>query len=352
MAYFGFTKTSPSDSSAISDDIQQDVQALSPEQLKDEVMGSFGHTQAPLPAYKIPRKEVNSTIIYTSTDPRARQLSIAPSFSNGARSSIQWSNPHTNVPEVEDHDQDRPSSLSPSQYYAYSPVSPRDGMGISLENALKMSGLGIGRNGGSKKSIGSSVEVAMGDVSRSASTRAARQMFVRKESLVDRGLRGCGLEYRVADSSCPPIPEGHASREVGSPINAITISPRKSSIQDEGTLTPPEEQYVGQFEGARPLFSPRFRQGEGASRNSPKPPHHSQSTFRGMGVPEHTVPSPYHERSPVVEIHGGESPSTGAVGRMSGKDGGWDNDVENPRNWNMKRKCFSTLIAVLYTFAM
>ncbi|KAF8455205.1 major facilitator superfamily domain-containing protein [Terfezia claveryi] len=70
--------------------------------------------------------------------------------------------------------------------------------------------------------------------------------------------------------------------------------------------------------------------------------------------------SPYihHSPVPVLSNNDGSIHATSAVGAAStggdreGLDPRWRIDPENPQNWNLKRKCYNTLIALLYTFAI
>jgi len=362
MASFDITKTSPSESSATSDVAVGDV---SPELWTQEVLGSFGHGRPPPPTFRIPRKEVNSTLIHTPTDARARQLSIAPSVSNGGRSSVRWSNHQIALPGENGSENGPSSAGSP---YASSPISPKDGVGGDLETSYHFSGLG--RGSGSKRSEGSSIEVALGGPSRPSSLQAVRQVFIRKESRVDRGLRGIGPEYKMADSPIPPIPEAYGTPDAISPINMNTISvPRTLSI-------PGPEQF--QFGAQLPPASPSSKNGYEARPQNYLPPidpirpphtvnrgaspsqHLHSHTPRGLEIPEHSMHSPYihHSPAPILSNNGGSIHATSAVGAAS--TGGdredlnprWKNDPENPQNWNLKRKCYNTLIALSYTFAM
>ncbi|RPB24989.1 MFS general substrate transporter [Terfezia boudieri ATCC MYA-4762] len=70
--------------------------------------------------------------------------------------------------------------------------------------------------------------------------------------------------------------------------------------------------------------------------------------------------SPFIHHSPVSVLsnNGGSIHATSAIGAAStggdreGLDPSWKNDQENPQNWNLQRKCYNTLIALLYTFAI
>lgn len=369
MATLDIIKTSPSETSAASSDAGSD--GVQPRSWTQEVMGTFGHGRPPPPTYKIPRKEVNSTLITTPVDVRARQLSIVPSVSNGGRSSVGWNNPYSTLHE--DRAYEHPGRASPA-YSAYtsSPVSPREGLERNLETSYHFSGLGRGI--GSKRSEGSSVDVAVGNTSRSDSIRAVRQVFIRKESRVDRGSRGIGPEYRMADSLIQ-IPDGYQTPEVISPININTIPiPKTLSIPQPGQLhnashlsspTPGSnyesnhQSFLPPIEPVAPLFTPQH--GYRKPEESPIP-HSLSQTLRGMDIPEHSMRSPYihHSPIPVPSNHEGSIHATSAVEgqegyrekepRLPGRE--WEKDPENPVNWNMKKKCYHTLMAILYTFAM
>ncbi|KAF8453745.1 hypothetical protein BDZ91DRAFT_47126 [Kalaharituber pfeilii] len=180
MASFEYTKTSPSDSS----DSNVHIDYFSQRSWSEEVLGSFGHGQPPPPTYKIPRKQVNSSLIHTPSNPqRSRQVSIAQSVSNGGRSSVQWNYQNGGL-AVQYEDEGGANQ----ERNAVTPVSPREGMEINFETAFRFSGLG--RGNGAKRSGGSSVEVRVGDISRTTSAGTVRQFVIRKQSAVDRGERG------------------------------------------------------------------------------------------------------------------------------------------------------------------
>ncbi|KAF8423299.1 major facilitator superfamily domain-containing protein [Tirmania nivea] len=364
MASFDITGTSPSENSASADVAVCDV----PQELwTQEVMESFGHGRPPPPTFKIPRKEVNSTLIHTPTDSRARQLSLVPSVSNGARSSARWSNHHITLPS-ENGGETGPSSVC--SLYASSTISPREGLGGDLETSYQFSGLG--RGSGSKRSEGSSIEVAVGGPSRPESLKAFRQVFLRKESRVNRGPRGLGPEYKVVDSPIPPIPEANGAPDAISPININAIPvPRTLSIpgperfQLEAQLLPVSpknnyeeraQSYLPPMNPIRPLFTPPHTVNYGSSPNQ----HLHPKTPKGLQIPEHSMHSPYihHSPAPVLSNNGGSIHATSAIGGAStggdqeGLDPRWKNDPENPQNWNLKRKCYNTLIALSYTFAI
>lgn len=364
MASPDITKASPSEYSASSDVAIGDV----PHELwTQEVLGSFGHGRPSPPTFKIPRKEVNSTLIHTPTDARARQLSIVPSVSNGARSSVRWSSHNMTLPEENEVENGPSSACSP---YASSPISPMDGVGGKLEVSYNFSGLGKGS--GSKRSEGSSIEVAVGGPSRPESLQAVRQVFIRKESRVDRGLRGIGPEYKMADSPIPPILEAYRTPDAINPININTIPvPRTLSIpgleplylgvQSSKVLPKNDyeagsQSYISPIDPIRPLFTPQHVVDcESTPNNHPHP-----QTPRGLKIPDHSIHSPYihHSPRPVLSNTGGSIHATSAVGAAS-SGGGWEgsnlrwrNDPENPQNWNLKRKCYNTFISLSYTFAM
>lgn len=358
MASIGIIRTSPSES-GVSADV--DIADIGPNLWTQEVLESFGHDRAPPPTYKIPRKEVNSTLIFTPTDVRARQLSIVPSVSNEARSSVSWRNPHITPPE-ENANEDEPSPVY-SQYPS-SPISPREEMERNLETSCHLSGLG--RNSGSKRSDGSSVQVAVGDYSRSGSISAARQVFIRKESQVNRGVRGTGPQFRMADSL---MPESHRTTEAGGPMNISTTPiPRTSNnpLSERLPLTsklPPNLQNID-YGPHSPSFFPiadpvgPFSNPSNGEVDGGLPRVHTRSrTIRGLEIPEHSMHSPYIHHSPIRSNHGDSNHATcvgvaGAEGATKGNGRNWEDDPENPLNWNMRKKCYNTLLAVLYTFAV
>jgi len=355
MASFGITKTSPSECSTSSDGAIDDV----PQGLwEQEVLGSFGYGRPPPPTFKIPRKEVNSTLIHTPTDARARKLSVVPSVSNGARSSVRWSNHHITLPEGNEYENGPSSACS---LYAPSPISTRDGTGRSLETPCHFGGLG--RGSGSKRSEGSSVEVTVGGPSRPESLDAVRQVFIRKESRVDRGLRGIRPKYKMADSPIPPTPEARGTPGA-SPINVNTIPvPRTLSTLEPkrfqlGAQLSPDtpknpQEYLPPIDPVRPLFTPSHT----VNLENPTNQYPHSQTPRGLEIPEHSMHSPYihHSPVPVLSNSGGSVHAASAVGATGDREGSnprWENDPENPQNWNLKRKYYNTLITLLYTFAM